>query len=289
MIARLPAMKFMRDEYTYLTFTVYWHDYFVPLAELLLPSNERLKHEPLSTMPKQSDIPLIDFDPNRLTSLALHLVDHASLTLMDRLMPMEARKYLQAPKCITTPRFTGSRTVIITCGHTAKVREWPGDEINKTVVGLIRRGYTPIFLGDDKPKVLGNKQRSVAEFDSKIDRTNGIDLIGQTTLLEALALIQQSSCVMGVDNGLLHLASCTKTPVIWGFTSVEQNYRLPPFGTIGIVTPDKGSCYGCQSKCFAVQHDFTKCMFGDYKCTTEMTSDKFLKQFDDLKHIGAIA
>jgi hypothetical protein len=48
LIARLPAFKYLNEHYPHITCTVWSQDYFVDLANYLLPPNERMFHAPLS-------------------------------------------------------------------------------------------------------------------------------------------------------------------------------------------------------------------------------------------------
>lgn len=71
-------------------------------------------------------------------------------------------------------------------------------------------GALPLFLGApvDKPlvsRILGKMRHEAAS------------LVGETTLRQAAAIIEQSRMVVGVDNGLLHVALALDRPVIGVF------------------------------------------------------------------------
>jgi ADP-heptose:LPS heptosyltransferase len=298
MLARLPAIKFMREQFPHVTGNVYWHDYFVPLAEFLLPSTPTLVHRKFSDLDKANkNIPLVDFTGERLTSLSLHLVDHAFLILMDRVPEADQSAYIKAPlvPLARTDLLINEPYVILTCGFTSKTREWQAKHINATALELRKRGITPVFLGSEQKPELGNEsllpddpmhdgKAKPPTFDSSIDYSVGVNLINKTSLIEALGVIQGATAIMGVDNGLLHLASCTNTAVVWGFTSLEPRKRLPlSHGPQGIVFPvEKLSCFGCQSKAFNVNHDWRRCPFGDYQCLEHMTADKFMSTLEKI-------
>jgi ADP-heptose:LPS heptosyltransferase len=281
MIGRLPALKHVHENYPHVSMTVFWHDYFVELAEFLMPSTPRCVHWKFSEMPLANERqPLVDFNPERINSLALHLTDQAFLVIMDRLPTREAARYILAPPA-SRPELP-EKYVVITCGYTAYAREWKPQYINETADKLIELGYTPVFLGSAKDQPLGNKSKIKAEFSEEVDYSKGINLINKTSLIEALGIIQGAKAVLGVDNGLLHLASCTTTPVVWGFTSVEPEVRLPASnGPQGVVraSDQELSCSGCQSKQFYIKHDFRTCLFKDYKCLDFMTADRFISEF----------
>lgn len=291
MIARLPVIKYMNEKYPHVDLTVYWHDYFLELAEYLYPSRKGLKHSKISEMPDESDVPLVDFNAKRLTSLGLHLVDHASLIVLDRLLPVTAKEYIQTQPKWSTYDLKDRPYVVLTTGFTAEVRKWPSVEVNKIAKRLKDQGYQVFFLGEVRPQSVGNNNKIQARFDEDIDFSVGKNLLGKTSLIQALEIIGslQCVCVMGVDNGLLHLASCTKTPVIWGFTTVEHQYRMPVnWAELGHRYVQASDCYGCQSRLIGVKHDFRECMFRDRKCTTEMTAEAFLSEFDLMRRRGYV-
>ena len=283
MIARLPALRYMRDTFPHTRANVFWHDYFAPLAEHLLPSTATMVHRLLSDFVNANDkLPLIDFNPGRVASMGLHLIDHAFLCILERLPPVgPASHYIQASEIecnIPLPE----RPVVITCGNTASTREWLPEQINETARGLAKRGFTPVFLGNSNPQELGNKGTIQAKFSKSIDYSLGLNLINKTNLIDALSVIQQSHAVLGVDNGLLHLASCSRTPVIWGFTSVEAKYRVPYGAQNHRALEALVACSGCQSRSNFTRHDFRKCLFKDLACLPTMTAERFLRAFDSL-------
>lgn len=284
MVARLPAIKYMIEHFQQNIVQVYWHDYFVDVAKLLLPETVRLRHRTLTEMEwADTRVPLLDFSPRHISSFSMHLTQNAFLMITNRVM--EERRnmtYLQAP-VLDLPRKFDKRllknAVIITTGFTAPAREWPVEHINAVIAWCKRKKYTPVLLGNSQRVDLGNKGGVEASFKTEELHTDGCyNLINKTSLIDAIAIIQRAKAVVGVDNGLLHLASCTPTPVVWGFTSVLAKHRLPtrPEGyKTAYVKPDV-SCYGCQSRAYFVTHDFRKCLYGDYQCTKEMTGNKFI-------------
>lgn len=292
MIARLPAIKYIHDNFRHVSMNVFWHDYFVELAEFLLPSSPRLVHWKFSEMDNANKLqPLVTFDPNRVHSWSMHLTDLAWVILLDRLPSNKIdKRYIKAPSAFdaiygTELERLKTPYVILTCGYTAPTRQWLPQYINETARELKSLGYTPVFLGSPDPKELGNNHQIQARFSTEVDYSLGINLIGKTSLVEALGIIQGAKAIMGVDNGLLHLASCTETPVIWGFTSLEPYRRLPVSnGPQAHIFPSrkKVPCRGCQSRVFYVHHDWRKCPFGDYQCLHEMTSKRFISSFKRL-------
>jgi ADP-heptose:LPS heptosyltransferase len=224
-------------------------------------------------------LPLIDFSPDYLTSLSLGLVDHGFIMLAQRLPPTrEDRVYPKFKsdweRGIDVDGF-GDYVVITPC-YTSVVRMFPGTEVNKLIQGIHALGFKTALLGNTTKISTGNGHKLEGGIPEGLDLTlPSLNLINQTSLIDALNIMAHAKCVVGVDNGLLHLAACTDTPSVWGFTTVEKELRLPEGIKAESVLPDE--VYGCQSKTYLVEHDFTKCMFDTCLCVSGMKAEKFLQ------------
>lgn len=284
-IARLPAIKWIKETQPHVRMTVYWHDFFVPLARILVPEGPNLRHFGISEMEWADDqVPLIDFTPDRLNSLALNLVEHGFITIAQRMPPAEYRGYPKYSSEASRAPFldaVGDFVVVTPC-FTSWAREWPVEEINATMAGIKDLGLKVVTLGRTELMPTGNergiKAQSVPLDETLID----LNLINRGDLILALEVMSRAKAVLGVDNGLLHLSACTETPSVWGFTSVEPKLRFPYNIHAEVISP-KG-CRFCQSDSYLVKTDFRQCMYQDYACTKEMKSEYFL---DGLKKLLA--
>ncbi len=302
-IARLPAFRYLHDHYEHVSATIYVLDGFYDLVRYLLPPTPRREYKKLSEAPWGLKKPIVEFDPDRITSLHLHLTDQAFLMLMDMLPPTQADKaYVRAEKVkFRNNKFrkVESGTVVFTTDFTAATRAWPAVHIN-TLGRMVREaGLTPVLLGSTEPIPTGATDDFItARTDKGINTEIFLDLRGKTTLIEALAVIQRSRAVVGVDNGLLHLAHCTDVPVVMGFTSLTPEHRVPVREAYGpyAMLPDvvRGAeltkvltalvpCAGCQSRGFAVNMDWRNCVFDDYLCLMTLTASRFWDKLKELK------
>lgn len=132
---------------------------------------------------------------------------------------------------------------------------------------LLKRGITPMFLG--KRDIDAKRKVSVCD---DYDFSGGVDLTEQTTLLQAAALISKAKLVIGLDNGLLHLAAMTDVPIIYGYTlsSVEHTKPRRKSGIIHDIFPDPNvlTCTFCQSKMRMMgKIEFARCAYDDNLCT----------------------
>lgn len=291
LIARLPAIRHIAANYPHIAMMVWWQDYFVDLAEYLLPGTNMLKHRPISQAPWEMPKPIIEFDMERLTTLQLHLTDHAFLILLDQLPPTpESRMY---PVATSVPlefnekfyEVIAKECVIFTAGYTSETRRWPAFHINLLAKKVRAAGLAPVLLGTTKKLNVGLEGDFIkAGVDEDIDRSLFVDLVDRTNLVECLGIIQRARAVVGVDNGLLHLAHCTSTPVVVGYTTLDPKHRVParPQGLTEVITAAV-PCGGCQSRGFAVNHDWRTCIFDDYACLLTMSAERFYTALQKLK------
>lgn len=236
------------------------------------------------------------YDPNRTTihskwdgrssPMKIHSVDYAFHVLCDEEPSIDKKNYLKVNFTdIDISRFNlPKKYVVVTTGYTAKVREFHPDSVNGVIDYVLSKGYTPVFLGQTNTAT-GAKHVIEGTFKEEIRYDKGINLIDNTSLLEAAAIMQASSAVVGVDNGLLHIAGCTDAKIVGGYTTVSPNLRNPTRNNVlGYdcfnVVPDKSlGCRFCQVKTnFLYGHDYKNCLYDDYKCVTELTAAKFIEQ-----------
>lgn len=224
------------------------------------------------------------FSPSRLS-----LVDDGLLTLADSITDINGKKInkdyieISPPKidwktasdefCRFEAASSGNKIAIVTTGFTSATRSWPTTEIDKYTTWLKENDVVPVFLG-------ASKNTHVDTSLPEINTDGCIDLREKTTLLEALYVMNYSNIIVGVDNGLMHLAACLAflPPIVGGYTTIDPKYRQ--LGVlVATVEPDESlDCRFCQSKYnFAFEHDFRVCMYGDIACRTHMTAEKFIE------------
>jgi hypothetical protein len=231
-IARLPAYRHVLLTYPHVNLMIYVQDYFLDLAEYLMPGENRLKWRALSTKPEKLEGPIVDFDPQRISSKHLHLTQQAFLMLTDSLADI----YGETTKWTVLSLNSGTNIylsdiengVIFTPAYTAESRKWLGCHVNGLAKRVRDAGFTPVLLADIDPINTGVEgDPIIGRLPDDLDRSLFLDLTNRTTLIEALGIIQRSKAVVGVDNGLLHLAHCTDVPVVYGFSTLSPEHRLP--------------------------------------------------------------
>jgi ADP-heptose:LPS heptosyltransferase len=159
------------------------------------------------------------------------------------------------------------RYAVITPNATDDTRRLEAGAIREICDHLLSVGTTPVFLG--KYAVTATHLGVPPE---NLDTTGVLDLREQTDLVEAACIMARAQFVLGLDNGLLHLASCSDVPIIWIFTTVRPALRIGerPAGSRNIIiTPPKElACRFCNSNMrYIMGHDFKNCLYKDNACT----------------------
>jgi ADP-heptose:LPS heptosyltransferase len=307
-LAAFPAIKYIRDNYKHVTPYFYVPDYALEVAKNVLPqviirpfSKGKETWNPSFPARQMASPPTV-----QVTSMGTHLTTHAAMCFLDKELPIEDRNYLQINfkrAAVDLRKFNLPKEyIVLTTGYTAQVREWPAQHVNDVANYLVGRGITPVFLGNKQTKIgvdkLENGKPSdiIGRFNEALDFSKGLNLIEKTTLMEAAAIIAKSKALLGVDNGLTHLAAmCGDVPIVIGYTTVKPEHRLPirhnqlGYNVYTVVPDESLKCRFCQSNWeFIYNHDFRNCYYVEKKvdsviqCTSQMTANKFIKHLEEI-------
>lgn len=159
---------------------------------------------------------------------------------------------------------------VITTGITTESRRVPQGGWTPVIEHIKARGLTPVFLGKSVTET-GNVKNIHTEFVKGVDFSSGVDLRDKTSLLQAASIMSRAAFVVGHDNGLLHLAGCTRVPIIFGYNIASPEHREPrrPIGKIYNVhlTYEELRCNFCQSKTnFVIGFNYRNCFYNDNLC-----------------------
>ena len=146
---------------------------------------------------------------------------------------------------------------------------WPAQHFADVAATFMARGWQVWLFGADKDVQAG------AEIADSIAQAPGhmlVNLIGRTSLLDAIDLLACADAVVSNDSGLMHVAAALGRPVVGVFGSTSERFT-PPLGahtrTIGLAV----SCRPCFER---------TCRFGHYDCLRKLAPVQVLAKLDQL-------
>ncbi len=298
LICRLVAVKYLSDTQKHLRLHVYIPDYAIDLAKHLVPNVEFHCFSRVKENPKliNQEFAGRNTDESVHTLLATHLIDQAFHILVDQQVDIQYKNYLAInPKRIPIKKFNlPENYLVITTGFTANVREMPPTVVNNLADYAALKGYKVVFLGS-KQTSTGSGHLIEGHFSEGVDYSKGINLIDKTSLLEAAKIIGGAKAIIGLDNGLIHLAGCTDTAIVAGFTTVSPEHRAPirkneyGWNFYPVVPPESLKCRGCQSRWAHVyNHDFRNCWYKEkgydteIQCVKSLTANLYIEQLEKI-------
>lgn len=295
-IARISTIKYIVNTYG-LHVNCFIFDYFVPVLKHWLKS-EGLDSK--TSVYKWSEakqhynelIVTKSFQHFELKNLSMHMTDHAFIVTCNSI---PSNKHLNYPKLdykdidISMFNLTPKRYVVVTTAFTAPVREFLPDHVNNITKWVKSKGYEVVFLGQ-KATHTGTAHVIEGKLSEDIDFTQGIDLIDKTILLQAGKILSEAKLVVGLDNGLIHLAACSDVPIVCGFTTVKPEHREPirnnerGWDFFPVVPPETLECRFCQSNMVFEQHDFRYCIKDKnvIQCTKQLSADLYIKEMEKI-------
>lgn len=281
------AAKYIMERYPWVKMRVYVPDFLIEIGELVLPNAKAIHgFSELNRYYDERKFTIHTKWDGRHSPMKSHIVDYAFRMLCDENVSDEHKNspkldLTDVENLVTVPKY-----VVFAVGYTVKVREFAPATVNVLVDYVKSKGYEAVFLGQEKTAT-GIAHVIQGNFSKEIDYSKGINLVNNTSLLEATKIMQGAQAVVGVDCGLMHLAGYTDVAIVGGYTTVDPIYRMPyrnnqlGWNCYTVVPPKSLGCRFCQSNTnFMFDHDYKECLYRDYKCVSTLTPNMFIEQLE---------
>ncbi len=287
MVAWMSAIVYVAENYNYVAGHLIVPKYFLELASNLI--------KPFEHWRVYTDVPdrlaegcsLKQPMEHPLNATGMHLVD-LGYVYFAGLNPIPDGAGLYPALDLSNvkpPRQIDGPYVVMTPGATAANRTMPAEVFNAVADHLLEKGVTPVYLGVHSM----DKGKREIGIDKEYDLSQGLNLIGATTLLQAAKVMSGAKIVLGIDNGLLHLAGLTETPIIFGYTMTgpkqRRIYRKVGQAIELYADKDRVPCLFCQEHVrFFKDHHFTNCIYKEQVplCVKALNKESWIAAIDVL-------
>lgn len=286
MICWLPAIRFVAESYNYVAGHLIVPPFFLDIAQTVMREYPHWRVHAKIPERLANGFPLQQPHINPLNATMMHLIDLGFIYFAGtNPVPPEFDFYpeldlddLERPAHIQID----SKFAVMTPGATAKNRTMPPSVYNAICDHLLKLGLTPVHVGTAKMD-----HRVGLGIDPRYDLSKGVNLIDRTTLMEAAMLMQDAEMVIGIDNGLLHLAAMTDTTILFGYTvagPAQRQVRRRYGHTLELYADkEKLPCLFCQEHVrFFVDHHFTNCIYKENEpaCVKALTAESWAATID---------
>lgn len=221
-----------------------------------------------------------------ITALNNSLVDIASICLTGGSLRLKDKNYpLVDKKNLPKYKIPSKKYIVLAYGYTCEIRKMQDIAYTKLKNYILARGYDVVLIGNSNHEITYSDGTPSKPKYNGIDTKGCINLIDKTSLTEALSIIYYSKGIIGLDNGLIHLAGLTNVPIIAGYTTVDPEFRMPyRHNKLGwkvyAVEPDS-KCRYCQNMYMILfGYSFVICNNKEkpLECTKSLNTDKWLSQ-----------
>lgn len=235
LICELVAVHYNITHHPRTHFHVWVPDYLLEFAQHVLPPKSTIRPFSKAKSKFRHDIPgyTTEWCTNH-TAMRTHPVDYGFHMLSDRhIYRLEDKNYLQIdPSRVDISRFgLPENYVCIAATYAEQVKALPAATFLAIVELVVAKGYTPVYLGkeEDDTGFQQLKMRAQVQPVLNVDGAGvvGISLVNRTSLLEGAAVIAGARAFVGLDGGLVHLAGCTDTSILAGYTLVDPIHVAP--------------------------------------------------------------
>ncbi len=128
--------------------------------------------------------------------------------------------------------------ILLNLGATKPANRWPAAHWGLLARRLGEWGPNPIVLTG------GPDDRLVASVASKAAAAPILDLVGETSLVQLIALQRRAALVISCDTGPMHTAAAVGAPVLALFGAADER-RTGPYGQIQYVQRTRPDCAPC--------------------------------------------
>lgn len=148
-------------------------------------------------------------------------------------------------------------------------KHWPAAHFAELASMYLARGYAVWLLGSPRDAPLAVALRGAID-----SRLGGrvVDLVGATSLADAIDLLALADAVVSNDSGLMHVAAALGRPIVGVFGSTSADYT-PPLGQRTAIVGLEMPCRPCFAR---------TCRYGHTRCLHDLPAAQVSVSLDRL-------
>lgn len=230
LVCALVAVDWNIKNHKNIKFHIWVPDYLFWFARHVLPKGSDIK--PFSKAKKEFNHSYLGMTTewcSNHTCIRTHAVDYGFHMLADRhVYDLNEKNYLQiSPDKIDISNFNLPKKYIVLCSTGVEpVRTMPIATANEIIDYVIENDYMPVFLGKENSEC-GFKDFAIKAKPIPLNYFKGLNLVNKTSLLESAKIINDAKAFISMDGGLAHVAGCTDTEIICGYTASHPSHVAP--------------------------------------------------------------
>lgn len=273
-ICWMQAIRYLATECTWIHGVLVVPNFFQSLAHRWLaefPKWQAITHQEFHDTAENDELSKgpFQFAMLGINAMGAHMIDCGFNYFAGKMPPPEWNFYPE----LALPRHPSFRLLrkyaVLTVNGSEANRRVPGHYWTPIVHHLLNLNITPVLLGKSVIDEGSFKKSSYSDSTLVVD--NCLDFRDKTNLTEALQIMAHAEMVIGLDNGLLHLAAVSEVPIVFGYniTTIEHREPRRRSGHTENVTlkREELACIACQSNTQnLIGFDFRTCFYKDLKC-----------------------
>jgi len=156
------------------------------------------------------------------------------------------------------------RIIVISPGARSLIKRWPKEKFTD-LINSLPAGFKIILIGDQD-------DASINQYISRNAKVAALDLTGETSLLQAAALLKKATLLITNDSANLHLASYLNVPTIAIFGPTDDS-KYGPWSENWRVVKKEIFCRPCMK---------AQCRFKTMECLHRVSVEDVLRQVKDI-------
>ncbi|ETW99321.1 MAG: hypothetical protein ETSY1_15455 [Candidatus Entotheonella factor] len=160
--------------------------------------------------------------------------------------------------------------IAVAPGSRWQTKQWPVARFAAAAQAVAKRHDAAIVMLGDR-----HDRQLVQEFQQQVAMPI-VDAVGQLSLMQTAALLQQCRLLLCNDSGLMHMATALRVPVVAVFGPTVQALGFYPFQAMAQVVSQPLSCRPCTTK------GLHRCPLGHHDCMQRIAPEQVVAAAESL-------